>query len=77
MKRRHLLAFSLLAVAPFVGSRAAAPKTTVAIDGDKFLIYGKPTYEGRPVTGQNHQPRCFLESTPLVALRRLCLCLPI
>ena len=50
MKRRHLLAFSLLAVAPFVGSLAAAPKATVAIDGNKFFINGKPTYEGR--TGQ-------------------------
>ena len=50
MKRRHLLAFSLLAVAPFVGSLAAAPKATVDSDSDKFFINGKPPYEGR--TGQ-------------------------
>ncbi len=52
MKLRHLLACSLLAVAPFVGPLAAAPKTTVSIAGDKFFINGKPTYEGRTWKGK-------------------------
>jgi hypothetical protein len=30
-----------------VSSFAAAPKTTVSIDGDRFFINGRPTYEGR------------------------------
>jgi hypothetical protein len=52
MKPRHLLIYSLLAVAPFVGSLAAASKTTVSIAGDRFLINGRPTYEGRTWKGQ-------------------------
>ena len=52
MKLRNLLTCSLLAVAPFVGSLAAAPKTTVSIAGDRFFINGKPTYEGRTWKGK-------------------------
>ncbi|MBL9200464.1 MAG: hypothetical protein JNL39_08155 [Opitutaceae bacterium] len=31
---------------------AAAPKTTVSIEGDKFFINGRPTYEGRTWNGK-------------------------
>ena len=42
----------LTALALFAASLAAAPKTTVAIDGDRFLINGRPTYEGRMWRGK-------------------------
>jgi hypothetical protein len=45
---RILAAFLLLAALPC----AAAPaRTVVAIDGDKFLLNGRPTYEGRTWRG--------------------------
>ncbi|NOT63848.1 MAG: hypothetical protein HOP19_26840, partial [Acidobacteria bacterium] len=37
-----------LAASPLV---AAAPKTTVSIQGDRFFINGRPTYEGRSYQG--------------------------
>jgi len=42
------LAFLLLALAASV---AAAPRTTVTVDGEKFMINGRPTYEGREWRG--------------------------
>jgi len=30
----------------------ATPKTAVSIDGDRFLINGRPTYEGRTWQGK-------------------------
>ena len=49
MKLRHLatLAATLLALPP-----AFAAKTTVTIQGDRFLINGRPTYEGRTWNGK-------------------------
>ncbi|HEY5550248.1 MAG TPA: hypothetical protein VIK52_00050, partial [Opitutaceae bacterium] len=41
------LSLSLASVA------AAAPRTVVTIDADKFLINGRPTYEGREWRGQS------------------------
>lgn len=49
MKLRLLPAFAAFA---FAASLSAAPKTTVAIDGDRFLINGRPTYEGRVWKGK-------------------------
>ncbi|MDX2182053.1 MAG: hypothetical protein SFV18_20835 [Bryobacteraceae bacterium] len=46
LKRRAFLAAT--AAAPLV---QAAAKTTVSIDGDRFLIGGKPTYAGRSFDG--------------------------
>src|SRR4051794_10232676 len=48
----RLLALALIALAGSIGECAFAAepptrKTAVSIDGDKFLINGKPTYEGR------------------------------
>ena len=43
------LALTLSAAGP---AAAAAPKTTVSIEGDKFFINGKPTYEGRTWKGK-------------------------
>jgi hypothetical protein len=52
MDRRTLiktLSASLLTARP--PARAAGRKTTVAIKGDRFLINGRPTYEGRSWRG--------------------------
>jgi hypothetical protein len=32
-------------------AKSAAPRTTMAIEGDRFLINGRPTYEGRTYNG--------------------------
>ncbi len=45
-------ALRLLACLAPLASAPAAPKTTVAIDGEKFLLNGRPTYEGRTWQGQ-------------------------
>jgi hypothetical protein len=37
----------------FAATVAAAPRTTVTIEGDKFLINGRPTYEGREWRGKS------------------------
>lgn len=51
MKLHRLLPFLTLLTAPLFAA-SAAPKTTVSIEGDKFLINGKPTYEGRTWKGK-------------------------
>lgn len=51
MHRRTLLKTIPAALLAGVPARAAASKTTVAIDGDRFLINGRPTYEGRTWRG--------------------------
>ena len=40
-------------LASLVLSSHAAPQTVVSIDGDKFLINGRPTYEGREWRGKS------------------------
>jgi hypothetical protein len=49
MNRRTLLKTAAAALVP--APLRAAPRTTVAIDGDRFLINGRPTYEGRTWRG--------------------------
>ncbi len=51
MLRRTLLKTLPAALLAGVPASAAARKTTVAIDGDRFLINGRPTYEGRTWRG--------------------------
>lgn len=51
MDRRTALK-TLAAGAAAVWPSAAARRTTVAIDGDRFLIDGRPTYEGRTWRGR-------------------------
>ena len=51
MKRRDFL--SLAAVPALQRSSHAAPsKTVVSIEGDRFLINGRPTYQGRSYNGK-------------------------
>jgi hypothetical protein len=54
---------SFLAAIP-LASAAAPSKTTVAIDGDRFLINGKPTYAGR--TYKNMRIEGLLFNTRMV-----------
>jgi hypothetical protein len=51
MHRRALLKTLPAAVLAAWPARAAGRKTTVAIDGDRFLIDGRPTYAGRSWQG--------------------------
>jgi hypothetical protein len=46
MHRRQFLTM-LPAAAVSLRAQVAAPRTTVAIATDRFLINGRPTYEGR------------------------------
>src|SRR5512147_2246323 len=50
-----LLAARVLTVLPIVLSlyASAAQRTSVTIDGDRFLINGRPTYEGREWRGHS------------------------
>lgn len=48
MHRRRFLTLPLLTALPAPG----APRTTIAIDGDRFLINGQPTYPGRSWKGK-------------------------
>jgi hypothetical protein len=50
MQRREFL-FTAPAVALAVSPLMAAAKTSVAIQGDRFFINGRPTYEGRTYQG--------------------------
>ncbi|MBL9188835.1 MAG: hypothetical protein JNK23_15230 [Opitutaceae bacterium] len=58
MKTRHLTrllttTLALLAAhAAALSAAPAAPKTTVSIDGERFLINGRPTFEGRTWKGK-------------------------
>jgi hypothetical protein len=47
MHRRTLLKTLPVALLAGIPARAAGRRTTVAIDGDRFLINGQPTYAGR------------------------------
>lgn len=49
MRRRSFLALPVTAALP---AMAAAPSTEIAIDGDAFLLNGKPTYQGRSWQGK-------------------------
>ena len=51
MKRRDFLITVPALTLATQQSLAAAPKTTVTIQGDRFLINGRPTYEGRNYNG--------------------------
>lgn len=44
---------------PLAASARAASKTTVGIDGDRFLINGKPTYAGRSYQGMKIEGLLF------------------
>lgn len=61
MKR---LLTTLLSALTLSASLMAAPKTAVTIEGDKFFINGKPTYEGR--TWRNHSVEGLLMNARLV-----------
>jgi hypothetical protein len=49
--RRSFLATLPAAALATVDAHAAQHRTTVAIEGDRFLINGRPTYEGRSYKG--------------------------
>jgi hypothetical protein len=49
---RHLTTLALFAASLTTAVTAATPKTTVSIEGDRFFINGKPTYEGRTWKGK-------------------------
>jgi hypothetical protein len=51
MHRRTVLKTLTTALLAGVPVRAAERRTTVAIEGDRFLINGRPTYEGRTWRG--------------------------
>ncbi len=51
MKRRDFLITVPALTLVTQQSLAAAPKTTVTIQGDRFFINGRPTYEGRSYKG--------------------------
>lgn len=48
MDRRTFLSLGSMLAAP---AATAAPRTKIAIEGDRFLINGRPTYEGRRIEG--------------------------
>ena len=50
MRRRDFLSLAAVPVVPRP-SRAAASKTEISIDGDRFFINGRPTYAGRSYKG--------------------------
>jgi len=50
MERRDFLAMAAVPVAQRA-SRGAGSKTEISIDGDRFFINGRPTYEGRRFKG--------------------------
>ena len=62
----------------FLGMAAAAPRlgrTEVAIQGDRFLINGKPTYAGRIVQGHEdrrpaHEHRAWCRASSTTSTRR-------
>jgi hypothetical protein len=49
--RRNFLAAIPAAALAVTSGKSATPRTTVAIEGDRFLINGRPTYEGRTYNG--------------------------
>src|SRR5688572_11566895 len=51
MHRRTLLKTLSAGLVAGLPARATAGKTTLAIEGDRFLISGRPTYEGRTWRG--------------------------
>ena len=52
MNRRAMIKTLAAGVVAALPQPAAARRTTVAIDGDRFLINGRPTYEGRTWQGK-------------------------
>lgn len=51
-RRDFLLLMSAIALAN-VGLKSRQVRTSVSIEGDRFLINGRPTYEGRSYNGMN------------------------
>ena len=49
---RQLTTLALFAASLTTAVTAATPKTTVSIEGDRFFINGRPTYEGRTWKGK-------------------------
>lgn len=54
---RHPLVFTALVFATSAVFAAPAPRTTVSIDGEKFLVNGQPTYAGRTWDGVSIEGR--------------------
>ena len=63
MNLRHLTTLVLFA-ASLTSAVTAAPKTTVSIDGDRFYINGRPTYEGR--TWKGHKIEGLMTNSRMV-----------